>query len=239
MRKFILLFLLAVVCTVTAQDVEPQRVEVTAEDGLVLVGDFYSASDAEAPTVLLLHMLEGSRKAWNPLIPRLIEAGYNVLAVDLRGHGETGGKRDWQAAQTDTQVWLGWLREQPNVADDQVSIIGASIGTILAINGCAADEQCMTAIALSPVNFTGLETDEAVSKGLSKRSLLLVSGQRDGNSPNVARHMLDIMKGDVAVRLYAVPTHGTDLLGARNPTTNESVMKLVITWLDEHRPKEK
>jgi alpha/beta superfamily hydrolase len=220
---------------ITAQEeaVEPERVEVMAVDDLVLVGDYYAAPDAEAPSVLLLHMLESNRRAWNPLIPPLLEAGYNVLAVDLRGHGETRGIRDWEAAQTDTQTWLTWMREQPNVADDQIAIIGASIGTILALNGCAADEQCLTAIALSPVSFRGLETDQAVSEGLSEKSVLLITGQRDDDSPEVTRQMLEISSGNIAAHFYNVGTHGTDMLNPRRVETSESIIKLILLWLEE------
>jgi pimeloyl-ACP methyl ester carboxylesterase len=104
------MILLAAVPAVFAQDATPtpQVVTVTAADGLVLQGDFYGTpdSDGEKPAVLLLHMLDSSRSAWNPLLPALIADGYNVLAVDLRGHGDTGGTRDWARAQDDTQVWL-------------------------------------------------------------------------------------------------------------------------------------
>ena len=81
-------FMLLITATAFAQDDTPlpTAVTVTAEDGLVLAGDFYATpeTDGERPAVLLLHMLDSSRAAWNTLIVPLLENGYNVLAVDLR-----------------------------------------------------------------------------------------------------------------------------------------------------------
>ncbi len=89
----------------------PVRVEVQAADGLTLVGDLYNAElDVQTPAVLLMHMYGGRRTDWRALIPALTGAGYRVIAVDLRGHGETGGSNDWQAAVGDVQTWLDWMR---------------------------------------------------------------------------------------------------------------------------------
>jgi dipeptidyl aminopeptidase/acylaminoacyl peptidase len=113
----------------TEEAVTPQAVEVEAADGLLLRGDYYAPAAENAPAVLLLHQLGSSRVSWSPLIPALLDEGYTVLAVDLRGHGETGGTSDWTAAVSDVETWLDWLRAQPGVRADAVSIIGASIGS--------------------------------------------------------------------------------------------------------------
>lgn len=231
--------LLVIVQVTFAQDATPtpRGVEVTAVDGLVLVGDFYGTAEAdgEKPAVLLLHMLDSSRTAWNPLLPALIADGYNVLAVDLRGHGETGGSRDWAKAQEDTQAWLAWLREQPSVKDDSVSIIGASVGTTLALAGCAADEQCITAIALSPVTWRSIPSQEAVSDGLKDRSAMLIASQSDRGSADTLRTLVGVAKGEVGSQLFTGSTHGTAYLNKRNKTF-EPVMKMILDWLDAHQP---
>jgi pimeloyl-ACP methyl ester carboxylesterase len=40
------------------------------------------------PTLLLVHGITESRRSWDPLLPRLT-ATYDVVTVDLRGHGES------------------------------------------------------------------------------------------------------------------------------------------------------
>jgi pimeloyl-ACP methyl ester carboxylesterase len=242
MRKllWIIGFTLLTVSTAFAQDAAllPTAVTVTVEDGLVLVGDFYATpeTEGEKPTVLLLHMLDSSRAAWNTLIPALLENDYNVLAVDLRGHGETGGDRDWLLAQADTQAWLDWLREQVSVKDDSVSIIGASVGTTLALAGCAADEACVTAIALSPVTWPSIPSEEAVTDGLKERSAFLVASQGDRASAQTLRTLITVAKGEINGYLLTGSLHGTDIIGARNDRTRDPVIKLIVDWLNAHQP---
>jgi pimeloyl-ACP methyl ester carboxylesterase len=244
MRKlsFMLIFVVLLAAYPSlAQDEEPvpTRIELTAEDDAVLVGDFYATAEAdgEKPAVLLLHMLNSSRAAWATLIPPLLADGYNVLAVDLRGHGETGGSRDWVKAQTDTQAWLGWLREQATVKDDSVSIIGASVGTTLALAGCAADETCVTAIALSPVTWPSIPSQEAIEDGLKERSALLIASQTDYGSSSTLKTLVGVAKGEVNAYLLTGSIHGSDYINPHNDRTRDPVIKLIIEWLDAHQPQ--
>ncbi len=240
LKLFSFLFILVILFTGTAaqdtQTVESQPVEVAAADSLALKGDYYALpGDTPHAAVLLMHQLGSHRRSWSDLIPALLDAGYNVLTVDLRGHGETGGKVDWTAAQTDTRTWLSWLRQQPGVRAAAISIIGASIGSNLALVGCAADEQCVTAIALSPgLDYFGVKTDTAVTEGLRKRSALLVAAQADGQSSNGIKELVAAAKGDIGVRLYAGAAHGTTMLQSRKLQTG--LITLIIDWLNEHTP---
>jgi pimeloyl-ACP methyl ester carboxylesterase len=217
----------------TPEAVQPLTVEVQAEDELLLRGDFY-ALDFESPTVLLMHMLGSERRAWSPLIPVLLEAGYQVLAVDLRGHGETDGTLDWTAAQSDVAVWLAWLREQPTVRDNAISLIGASVGSSLALVGCSNDEQCVTAILLSPVDFQIIE-EEAALDGLQTRSMLLVTGRTDRLSYQQTLLLIEESRAEISSLFYPTGSHGTDLLG--NSRISERLITSMIVWLDTHTPQ--
>ena len=48
-----------------------------------------SASHPDFPPVLLLHGLASSSYIWNQVAPLLAEQGYEVIALDQRGHGES------------------------------------------------------------------------------------------------------------------------------------------------------
>jgi pimeloyl-ACP methyl ester carboxylesterase len=213
-----------------------QSVTVIADDGLTLVGDYYlSATDNDLPhpAVLLLHMIGSNRASWLPLIPDLQKAGYHVLAVDLRGQGDTGGEINWSAATTDVQTWLDWLRDQPDVQPDAISIVGASIGANLALIGCANDDDCVTAIALSPgLVYYSLKPD---INQLNKRSALLLASQNDLYSADSVKQMLSSATGDIAARLYSSSSHGTHLFEVSDKV-RQGLIQIIVTWLDEHSP---
>jgi len=163
------------------------------------------------------------------VLESLAAGGYSVLAVDLRGHGQTGGTRDWELAQDDTALWVAWLREQPEVDPARISLIGASIGSNLAIRGMAADEQIVTAIALSPgLNYAGVTTEDAIET-IGNRPVYLMAGQGDSESATAVKTLAALLEGDSIVRLYKGSAHGTNMLGREKTMPQE-----IVAWLDRH-----
>ncbi|MEM9954519.1 MAG: alpha/beta fold hydrolase [Chloroflexota bacterium] len=219
----------------TTEEITPMSVNIEATDDLILVGDFYpTITDEPAPAVLLLHMLGSDRTAWNQLIPELVSANYNVLTVDMRGHGDTGGDIDWIAAEDDVQIMLNWLRDQDSVQDSAIAIIGASIGSNLALIGCANDADCVTAVALSPgLDYRGVMPEEAVTVGLSERSVLLIATHGDDESAEAVKQMLNNSQdGEIAVELHSGGLHGTSMFVL--PRLRERVFASILYWLNIH-----
>jgi pimeloyl-ACP methyl ester carboxylesterase len=232
----VVLLLLISVATTSAQEITPQPMEAAASDGLALKGDFYTSGDAPQPAVLLMHMNGSNRQSWEPVIPDLIGAGYAVLTVDLRGFGDTGSATDWNAAVADVQTWLDWLRTQPSVRPEAISIMGASIGSNLALVGCAADEACVTAIAISPgLDYFGVQPLEAITEGLEDRSALLIAAQRDSESRNALRAMAQEADGEIGIQLYDSSMHGTPLFNPQRIGTH--LRQIILAWLQSHTPE--
>lgn len=151
--------------TVTPTDPNaPRPVELVASDGLTLRGAYF-APHANAPAVLLLHQLYTTRHSWDSLTLAFNSAGYNVLAVDLRGYGQTRGAINWTQAQDDTTRWAAWLSQQPGV--QSVALVGSSMGSSLAINGCAAFDPCRGAVAISPgLTYFGVSVEAALGDSI-------------------------------------------------------------------------
>lgn len=244
MKKWILcvLSLLMALVPVLGQDKTPapvpEGVQVTAGDGLVLKGDLYRPDGVPAeglPALILFHELEQSRATYNKIVPDLLAAGYIVLNVDLRGHGETGGSNDWVAAQADTQVWLAWLREQAGVRDEAIATMGASVGSDVALMGCAQDPQCVTAVAISPViRFTEFDLTGAVTTDLADRSALLIAGQTDTGSADTVRTLFAAAKGDISARIFKGGAHGTGFFGIKRDRT--ATLNVILAWLAQQMP---
>jgi alpha-beta hydrolase superfamily lysophospholipase len=77
-----------------SQKVNPKEVTFKTEDGVRLYADIYRSSDGKkAPLVLLFHQGGGdARGEYSPLVPRLLEQGFNVMAIDQRSGGNRFGK---------------------------------------------------------------------------------------------------------------------------------------------------
>src|SRR5262245_61072800 len=78
-----------------------QRVSIRTEDGVTLAASWYESSSRPGPAVILVHMLNRSRKEWDAFAQRLASEGIGALAFDLRGHGESTGGAAAAAGQSE------------------------------------------------------------------------------------------------------------------------------------------
>ena len=211
---------------------ESTMIEIEASDGLQLIGDFYlEESDEPVPALILLHMLNSNRTAYEPFIAEAYSEPYAILNVDMRGHGETGGSVDWVLAEQDVQAIFDWLREQEGIAPEQIAIVGASIGSNLAMIGCGNDAACVTSIALSPgLDYRGVEPANAIPL-YEDRPLLIVGAQQDAYTADSVRAFATNANGNIAMRLYTGSDHGTRLFAGEH---QDSVTDLILNWLAEH-----
>ncbi len=72
---------------------QPESVTFKSADGILIHGDLHSVEAGKsAPLILLFHQAGGNARAeYGPLIPRLLDDGFNVLAVDQRVGGDRLG----------------------------------------------------------------------------------------------------------------------------------------------------
>lgn len=109
------------------RDVHARSVRVTSEAGPPLAG-WYLAGPPGAPTVVLLHGVTDDRRAMLPRTRLFRDAGFGVLLVDGRGHGESPRQRVTYGARErlDATAAVAWVRRRrPNT---RVGVVGISLG---------------------------------------------------------------------------------------------------------------
>src|SRR5215468_7601422 len=140
-RFHLVAFLTILLFALTCAAKEPRALKVTdltTADGTKLKVSYFAA-DKPGPGVLLLHQCNRQRRIWDGLALQLVASGINVLTLDLRGFGESGGdplpKLTPQQAQAEAAKWPGdidvafqYLRSQPGVKQDAIGVGGASCG---------------------------------------------------------------------------------------------------------------
>ena len=110
----------------------PRTVDLKSADGTPLKGTYFTA-DRPGPGVILYHQANRTRESWSGVACQLAAAGLNVLTVDSRGHGESGGTREYdrQKWQGDVETAFQFLGSQPGVQRDVIGLAGAgSLGVI-------------------------------------------------------------------------------------------------------------
>ena len=104
-----------------------------APDGTQLIYDLYEAAAPRA-AVLLLHGWSDHAGRWREAGERLRDAGYSAYALDMRGHGRSGGRRGhlsrFSQLLGDLQAFRRVVRlrtERPQV------LVGISFGGLVAL----------------------------------------------------------------------------------------------------------
>jgi pimeloyl-ACP methyl ester carboxylesterase len=174
----------------------PQHVKCPTDDGVEIAASFYAPKDRDAPALVLVHQLGATRAEWQPIITALrADRDYAILAIDLRGHGESiktkdGHTLDWQKftdadwhkLPQDVHAAFDWLRANKTIAPRSVGGIGSSIGgSALIIH--AAPQATVRAIALlSPgLEYKGLHIRSAFTR-CQHRPVLMVAAEGDARS---------------------------------------------------------
>lgn len=201
-------------------------------DDLQITGDLYlpgSVRTAEYPTVILLHMLGQDRTSWGDLPANLASECYIVLNIDLRGHGETQGEVDWNLATEDIQKVIEFITSAPGVNSEQISIIGASIGANLALNGAADQPQVTTVVLLSPgLDYSGVQTEDAIGR-YGIRPILIIASEEDSYAADSSRTLDSEATGENQLIILSNAGHGTDMLSG-DPTLETQI----LDWLNTH-----
>lgn len=126
------------------QSASRKDIDITAPDGIKLRATYF-ATGKPGPGVLLLHMCNTTRKSWEPVAVGLSRAEINVLTIDNRGFGESGGPRFEGATPEVIQrlqdKWPGdfdaaydFLVAQPGVDKTRIAVGGGSCGVNNAIS---------------------------------------------------------------------------------------------------------
>nr|WP_244111728.1 alpha/beta hydrolase [Burkholderia gladioli] len=138
----------------------PARAQVRSADGLGLVAfrwQGWAAADGgrQAPraTVALLHGLAEHARRYDALAARLAAAGIELVAIDLRGHGCSPGRRTWvdrfDQYLDDADALVSFARREGVPLFLMGHSMGGAIAALYAIERAPARGQPLAGLVLS------------------------------------------------------------------------------------------
>lgn len=223
-----------------------EKVILKTKDGLDIVGDYYNL-ETNKRGVLLLHMMPETKKSWQSLAQLLENNNFNVLAIDLRGHGESSGgpegyknfsDEDHQKSILDVETAVEFLKSF-NI--DEIIIGGASIGANLALWYASAHPEIKKILCLSPgINYRGIKPLDLVFKFDSTQRILIAAslddirqnGQSNSWEAKQIFEALPLSPQNKKLIIYRQSGHGTNML--YNYQNDEpSLIEEIIKWIKE------
>ena len=233
------------------------EISFNSSDGVSISGLFGRPEDTErVPVIVLLHTLQSTKEEWlseTDLFVDLLNIGYAVVAIDLRGQGGQTPLPDGRDVLTavdvqnsfrDVQGTINWLRGRSDIDSGRIGLIGnGSGGNIAYVSSGVFPEQIRTAVSLSPGLWQASTLEPlVVGNGLSSfgkaRSMLFLVGEFDQlETPedvvlkyvDFARNLLAVTQSPKKLRVFDSGAHGFDLL-IEIPEAKE----IIFQWFEEN-----
>lgn len=184
---------------VSATDIGPVSTDtapiVKTYDLVELHGSFEMPVGVPAPipAVLLLHGFGEDGAVWKDFSKQLIDRGWAVMTLDLRGHGESRVKNGAPLqlapqARTNSREFpldldpsLDWLKSRPRVDGRKIVVIGFDVGADLALIASGRYPEVRTAIAVNPKLDDSLAMAGSAHDFQPRSTLIVVPNQAEGD----------------------------------------------------------
>ena len=245
MPRFIALALVACLA-LPAAGAEP--VQLTAADGVKGFGEVWRAPGAKPPVLLAFHQAGSSSAEYAPIAPRLVQAGFTVLAIDQRsGDGAFGGSNrtaaalgreaGYEQALPDLEAALAWAKANANGAP--IVVWGSSYSAALVFLLVAAHPgEVSGLLAFSPGEYLGRKT--AVRDAARKVTVpVYVDQASSADEVTQSAAILQAVSSADKQQLIskARSTHGSSTLRAdSNAAGAEAHWKAVLKFLSRFTP---
>lgn len=199
----------------------------------------------EIATVVLLHSLGYNSQWWEDLPNNLLEKGYAVLAIDLRGHGESVynsklTKNSWKNMKNsafakypdDIVAVINQVKAEntKKIFFNNWAIVGADIGAGAGV--IAADKMPIhpkTIVMLSPVIKTkGLYIPVSMAH-LDGVDFLSISGTDDIMSKEAESYLIKFAQDEFIT--YTSESKTTGMMMIKN---DPSLSKMIAEWISEY-----
>jgi len=226
-----------------AQQPEAERIELKTDDEKTVVAYWIAQSGpVGGPTALLIHNQGSTRFGWQPMLPYLEKAGFQVLVLDLRGHGDSKGTAPDVYAEMirrnnepyhdmiyDVRAAIRWLVEEAKVPEERIALIGGAHGANLAIQAGAEHAGVAAVVALSPSrHFFGFPVVEYAGRYAKRPLLVIITKQYQSRG---ASEIQELNRDNNNFEMKVFPRyelHGTQLLNL-----SWKVEDRIIKWLQK------
>ncbi len=225
-----------------------KEITATSVDGFTMKGYLEypkTKNQKEFPTVVLLHSIGYSSDWWCNLPQDLLNQGYAVLKIDLRGHGKSVYNSKLLRTSWSSMTNNAFAKYPDDVIKviEQVksentkkvffnnwAIVGSDIGASTAI--LVADKisyKPKTLVLLSPVVETkGLYVPVKLAN-LDRIDIFSISGTNDNSGHNAQEYLKKFSQATFAT--YTSESRSTGMLMLKNDNT---LARIITSWIKEY-----
>lgn len=221
-----------------------ETVQFQTSDGITIFGLYTHGDNPALPAVLLSHMMPATKESWNDFAQVLADDGFQALAIDLRGHGEsviqtpnaerrTLNYKNFSDAEhqkpiLDLEAAVNFLKSK---GVSEIHLVGASIGANLSLQYLAEHSEARSAILLSPgLDYRGVKTESFAARLREGQSVYYAAADNDPYSAETAKTLYQKTPEGAAkeLKIFERGGHGTDMFSAHS-----ELMRELSIWLKQ------
>lgn len=216
---------------------EVEKVNFITKDGVTIVANYYPNKEAKFAGILV-HMRPKTKESFDDLAKFLQKEGYALLAIDLRGHGESTesikGKLDYnrfseaeEKESINDLISASLFLEKEGYPKNKQFLIGASIGANLSFQFLSENPDVKAVVLLSPgLNYRGVILENFKKEGLGEK--IFVISALDDEPAYIAGRTLKSWYPDLNYLELPSGGHGTNLFGVY-----PDLYEKILIWLRE------
>lgn len=160
---------------------------ISIPDGDLQLGGFLyrpntATGQSPRPGIIIAHGIASSKQIMSGIALELARRGFVTLAIDLVGHGNSGGSLESaKDLSLGTSAAIQYLKSQPYVNASDIALVGHSLGAGAIRAAAAASDQSIIATVFIAGGFGSTVADPAYGILTTEfpRNLLVIVGQYD------------------------------------------------------------
>jgi pimeloyl-ACP methyl ester carboxylesterase len=219
---------IAVLCLVSSVAAAQETISFPTEDGGVVFADLYGSGEK---AVVLVHGGRFNKESWAPQARILQAAGFEVMAIDLRGYGQSHGPGDKDPMDAPLELdVLAAVRYLHTAGAKSVSVVGGSMG------GAAAGDASIDSQPgeIDRVVMLGAAPNKPADKLKSPSLFIVARDDTSGDGPRLPGIREQYEKASQPKKLIVLEgsAHAQYLF-----QTDQSgrVMNEIVQWLDSRK----
>ncbi len=217
---------------------QTKNIAFTTQDQCEIRGTMYVPEASNGGAIICLHQLRLDRSTYDHFAHEMATRGFYVLAIDLRGHGESTniqGKTLTHESMTeddfrkipglDVESAKSFLMHEYKINPESIGLVGASIGANAALISAGRNPQTSFVVALSPgIDYRGIQPGNDVSQ--IQKPVLLLTSQEDTYSAASCNELFPrIPAQEKQIQVVETNEHGTNLFH------DPELEKFVCDWI--------
>jgi len=217
--------------------VAQQTVTFEAKDGLTITADLY-VSSTKNPYIILLHQAGYSRGEYREIAPKLVNLGYNCLAIDQRSGEEVNYIKNETAARAkEKNLPTNYLDALPDVyaaidyvkskSDKPIVLWGSSYSASLSLITAPEKLKVSALVVFSPGEY--FEPSNFIQSKISKISVPVLALSSKSENPELVKLLSVVPKQLVTIfKPSDEGKHGSKALWESNKSNKEYWMAVTM-----------